>query len=276
MSEQHHVIVPDIDVDSHIVGADFWQSIESEIQSVITEIDAGTELTPNDVRRVRSFKNQIDEYVKTFNRALTSAQKGYRESVQQRLSTLGYDRIETYVLEQRAKQTALETERVTSKLEAFTEIVNTAMQETNFVKDTILSNNVVPMFYNRFEKVKSGAKAKMIKDWEPYRTVIKANLTVVDEFLESNPVVRILPTHSSTMQAIINYLRTGNDAALDGIESIMENDVPLLEQMALKQQIPTKADAVSLITQVSTGDGSDSDKIANIAKIIAVATTLTK
>lgn len=274
MSEQHHVIVPDIDVSNHIVGADFWQSIDAEIQSVIAEIDAGTELTPNDVKRVRSFKNQIDEYVKTFNRALTSAQKGYRDSVQQKLSSLGYDRIEAYVLEQRTKQTSLETERVNSKLEAFTEIVNNAMQETSHVKNTILSNNVVPMFYNRFEKVKSGAKAKMINDWEPYRTVIKANLAVVDELLESNPVVRILPTHSATMQVIISFLRTGNDAVLDGIEDVMQRDVPLLEQMALKQQIPTKADAVSLIAQVSASDDSDSEKIDNIAKIIAVATTL--
>lgn len=276
MSEQHNVIVPEIDVNSHIVGTDFWQSIEAEIQAVITEIDAGTELTPNDVKRVRSFKNQIDEYVKEFNRALTSAQKNYRESVQQRLDSLGYHRIEAYVLEQRAKQTALETERINSKLQTFTEIVNLAMQETQFVKQTALAENVVPMFYNRFDKVKSGAKAKMINDWEPYRTVIKANLSVVDKFFGENPVVLMLPTHSATMQAIISYLRTGDDSVLENIKDVMQHDVPLLEQMVLRKQISTKADALFHIAKVATGDGTDSEKIDNIAKIMAIATTLTK
>jgi len=274
MSESHEVIVPDIDMNSYLVGSDFWQSIETEIQSVIAEIDAGTELTPDDVKRVRSFKRQIDEYVKSFNRALTSAQQEYRESVKQRLSSLGYDRIDAYILEQRNKQTKLETERINSKLNIFTEIVNQAMQETRVVKTTALAGNVVPMFYNRFEKVKSGAKSKMINDWEPYRTVIKANLKVVDEFLTKNPVVCVLPTHSATMQAIITFLRTGDDSSFDRIDDIMQNDVPLLEQIALKQQIPTKADALSLIAQVANGDGTDDEKLANISKIMAVATTL--
>lgn len=276
MSEQHNVIVPDIDVNNHILGVDMWQSIEAEIQSVLAEIDAGTELTPNDVKRVRSFKNQIDEYVRAFNRALASAQKTYKESVQQKLDSLGYGRIEAYILEQRAKQTALETERINTKLNIFTEIVNLAVQETTFMKETVLAQNIVPMFYNRFEKVKSGAKTKMINDWEPYRTVIKANLAVVDKILEDNPVVRVLPTHSATMQAIISYLRTGDDSVLENIKDVMQHDIPLLEQMALRKQILTKADALSLIAQVATGEGTDSEKIDNIAKIMAIATTLTK
>lgn len=274
MVDTNQNIVPDFNVDDHIVSDDIWETIEQEITSVVAEIDAGTELTPQDVKRVRSLRNQIDDYVKSFNRAMVSAQKDYKASVQRMLDDLGYDRIESYIKMKRSEQTAAENERVQEKLDTFTTIVNDAVQNTTVVKDVIPSSDIVSLFYNRFEKLKSGAKSKMVSDWIPYRAVVDANLETVDALLQENPAIRILPSMSMTMKAITNFLRTGDDTSLQNITEVMKQDKPLLEQAVLRQQMHTKADALNMIKEVYESEATDTDKIDNISKIMGVASQL--
>lgn len=86
----------------HSVSADLWQRLADEIKLVSDRIDAGEELVPEDVANIRKLKNQVDNYVTGFNRAMTNAQAEYRKMVNRELSELGFDRIEQFV----ARETA--------------------------------------------------------------------------------------------------------------------------------------------------------------------------
>lgn len=270
-------IVPNIDPRNHAVTTELWQSLVKEVEKVSEEINSGVELKPQDVKRAQSLHKQVGEYVTGFNRTMRSAQKEYKASVEERLKELGYGVIENYVQEQRQKQTDEQNKRSSDKLDQLTKIVEEEVSNTIAVKNTVLEDEMFPAFYDRFPIIKSGAKNKMITDWEPYRQVVKTNLEMVDSFLqdEKYQVAQRLPIHSKTMQQLLQYIRTGDIEKLANMKDIFMSDRGVLEDLILKENLKTQKDAIDMIGGLISGDTDNTEEtLINISKVVAIALTL--
>lgn len=271
-------ITPTFNVDDYTITSELWSSLKAEIQTVVTEIDSGAELLPEDVKRVRALRKQVDEYVAEFGRAMRKTQDVYKSAVAQQLTSLGYDKVETYITSQRKKQDEEVNARTAEKMQKLADIVATAMNATDVLKTTVLATELLPTFHIRFPKVKSGAKDKDITDWEPYETIITKNLELVDKFLqdENYADARYLPVYSQTMQQLLRYFKDGNVEHLSSMKAVYANDAPILEELFLRKNITTKAQAITLINQITSGaiDMGVQETLLQISKIVNVAISL--
>lgn len=270
-------IVPVVDLSEHAIANELWEALESEIHTVVTKIDSGEELAPEDVKRAQSLRRQVENHTDEFKRTMVRAQKGYQSEVAKRLQDLGYNRIETYVQGKRNEQTAEQNARLTLKMDTLTEIVQAVTSETNLVKDTSLAPGLTTLFTARFPNVKSAAKTKEINDWEPYRQVIHANLTLVDAFLmdERYADAWAYPVYSKTMQQITKYLRDGDIEHMTTMKEAYDADQSIREDLFLRENVTTKAQTLALIGELASGDTGDINEVLlNIARLVAYSTTL--
>ena len=270
-------IVPVVDLSEHAIANELWEALESEIHTVVTKIDSGEALAPEDVKRAQSLRRQVEDHTAEFKRAMVRAQKGYQTEVAKRLQDMGYNRIETYVQGKRNEQTAEQNARLTLKMDTLTEIVQAVTSETNLVKDTSLAPGLNTLFTARFPNVKSAAKTKDINDWEPYRQVIRANLELVDAFLmdERYADAWAYPVHSKTMQQIIKYLRDGDIEHMTTMKEAYDADQSIREDLFLRENVTTKAQTLALIGELASGDTGDINEVLlNIARLVAYSTTL--
>lgn len=270
-------IVPVVDLSEHTIANELWEALESEIRTVVTKIDSGEELAPEDVKRAQSLRRQVENHTTEFKRTMVLLQKGYQSEVAKRLHNIGYSRIETYVQDKRNEQTAEQNARLALKMETLTEIVQAVASETNLVKNTALAPGLNTLFTTRFPNVKSAAKTKDINDWEPYRQVIRANLTLVDAFLmdERYADAWTYPIHSKTMQQITKYLRDGDVEHMTTMKEAYDADQSIREDIFLRENVTTKAQTIALIGELASGDTSNTNEILiNIARLVAHAMTL--
>lgn len=270
-------IVPNINPTDHVVEMEVWQALEAEIKHVSNRIELGEDLQPEDVKNVQSLRKQVDDYVTSFNRSMRATQAEYKEAIAEKLDGLGYTVIENYVTEQRTKQKDIQNKRSTDKLNKLTEIINELVGETDVIKDTALASELLPAFYDRFPIIKSGAQSKNIQDWEPYKQVIKANLTMVDTFLQDEKylIARRLPINSKTMQQLLQYIRSGDIERLATMEDIFKSDRAILEDMLLRNNIKTHQDAIAMIKELTQRDECDTtETLVNISKVVAIALTI--
>lgn len=272
-------VAPNINPNNHAVENELWRTLEEEVKKVSLEIDSGAELQPKDIKKVRSLRRQVEDYVKEFNRTMRSVQQDYKEQVTERLDSLGYQAIEDYVLAQRKKQTDIQNERTSKKLKKLTDVVEQAVSETAVIKHTALGSEMLPAFLERFPTINSGAKANDIDDWEPYKQVVQTNLSHVDTFLNDTKyqAAQILPIHSQTMQQLLKYIRSGNIEQLATMKTIFESDREILENQVLKKHIQSHGDAIEMIQGMLPGeDDNKKQTLINISKIITLALTLEK
>lgn len=275
--EVRPALIPALNVDEYEVSDDLWTSLTNEINTVVTRIDNGDELTPEDVKNVRSLKKQVDEYLTSFNKAMRSAQETYKQKIAQQLGTLGYSRIETYINEQKTRESAVQNERVSAKMNKFVEIVNEVLADTTYVKDTVLAPEMVTLLYSRFPILKSAAKTSTVSDWGPYKTLVTTNLTMLDTFFgdEAFKGATQLPISSATIQQLMKYLRGGDINDLKEMRTIFAKDAPYFEALKLRQAVTSKQVALDMIAQIVSESSDSADvKLANISRLISVAMTL--
>ena len=174
------IVAPVPNSADYTVSAEVWSALAAEINAVSKRIDDGEELTPEDVVNVRGLKKQVESYLTLFNKAMRDAQADYKGLVARQLEQLGYGKIESYIQEQRKKQTDEQNERLAEKQQKLRELVSEKLEGTKVLKSTSLAGELLPAFVHRFPNVNSSAKTKEITNWEPYGAVIRMSMVMLD------------------------------------------------------------------------------------------------
>ena len=126
------VVAPVLDASEYTVSGAVWEALTDEINVVVSRIEAGEELVPEDVARVRQLKNQVDSYLSAFNKAMRTAQANYKELLANQLQQLGYNKIDDYIQMQRKKQTDEQNQRLLTKQTTFNNLVAEALENTKY------------------------------------------------------------------------------------------------------------------------------------------------
>lgn len=234
------------------VSADLWQRLESEVRSVSARIEAGDELTPDDVSNVRKLKSQVDGYVTGFNKAMREDMEKYRKMVDRMLAEIGYDGIEQFVARKRQEQSRVQDSRVAYKMETLRNMADGLLARTNRLKDTVMARELLPAFTARFPKVQSGAKGNDINDWTPYFSVVSHTVTVMDVFF-CDPKYEdavLLPIHAGTMRELLAYARDGRVEHLANVPVKFREDQHLIREEKLRRSLGSVSDGMNRIRQV--------------------------
>lgn len=281
MSEMNTITTPDtIQIPAPVpngkdytVSSEIWEALKEEINLVVNRIDAGEQLSPEDVTNVRSLKKQVEDYLTTFNKAMRDAQAKYKELVQQQLTDLGYDKIETYIVTQRKKQQTEQNTRLVQKQTKLRALVETQLADTVYVKQTVLANELLPAFTSRFPNVNSSAKTKEISNWGPYEAVVKTTLNMLDVFFGDDVFkgAVTLPITSATMQQLLKYVRDGQLDHLTMMREIFAKDGEYLAQQKLREEITSNEIALDKInTILAESETSTNEKLTAISQIIRI------
>lgn len=257
----------------YTVSSEIWEALKDEINVVVNRIDAGEQLSPEDVTNVRSLKKQVEDYLTTFNKAMRDAQAKYKELVHQQLTDLGYDKIETYIVTQRKKQQTEQNTRLVQKRIKLRALVETQLADTVYVKQTVLANELLPAFTSRFPNVNSSAKTKEISNWGPYEAVVKTTLNMLDVFFGDDVFkgAVTLPITSATMQQLLKYVRDGQLDHLTMMREIFAKDGEYLAQQKLREEITSNEIALDKInTILAESETSTNEKLTAISQIIRI------
>lgn len=257
----------------YTVSSEIWEALKDEINVVVNRIDAGEQLSPEDVTNVRSLKKQVEDYLTTFNKAMRDAQAKYKELVHQQLTDLGYDKIETYIVTQRKKQQTEQNTRLVQKRIKLRALVETQLADTVYVKQTVLANELLPAFTSRFPNVNSSAKTKEISNWGPYEAVVKTTLNMLDVFFGDDVFkgAVTLPITSATMQQLLKYVRDGQLDHLTIMREIFAKDGEYLAQQKLREEITSNEIALDKInTILAESETSTDEKLTAISQIIRI------
>lgn len=270
------VLAPVPDAAEHTVSAEIWEALTDEINFVVGRIDAGEDLTPEDVVTVRNLKKQVESYLTTFNKAMRDAQNKYKDLVAKQLSDLGYDRIEAYIQMKRQEQTKEQNARLMAKQTQLRDIVFAQLEQTEVLKTTAIAQELLPAFSHRFPIVNSAAKSKIITNWGPYEAIIKTSLNMLETFFKDPAFVdaKLLPITSATIQQLLLYIRDGNLEHLSIMRAVFAKDAAFIATQKLKTEITTKEIAVDRIGDIMIKEISAEEKIRDIAQIIRIAETL--
>lgn len=274
--KQPLVIAPVPNAAEYTASVEIWDALTTEINHVVSRIDAGEELTPEDVIQVRELKKQVESYLTMFNKAMRDAQSTYKNLLAKQLETLGYEKIDNYIQIQRQKQTMEQNTRLANKQAMLQQIVSNALNATTLLKTTVLAGELLPAFVSRFPKVNSSAKDKEITNWGPYEAIIQTTVNMLEVFFK-DPIFTgavTLPVTSATMQQLLKYVRDGNLEHLSVMRDIFAKDGEYLIVQKLKTEITTKDMALTKITKVMSEGISTDDKLREIARIIRIAETL--
>lgn len=286
MSEQTGVIVPKRvfvkapvpSAEEHTVSPELWEALTAEINAVVTRIDAGEELTPEDVKQVRSLKKQVEEYLGVFNKAMRNAQDTYKQLIAKQLDDLGYTKIENYITVQRTKMVNEQNQRLSAKQNKLRELVTDMLAKMPHLQKTALAGELLPAFVHRFPNINSSAKTKEITNWGPYEAVIRTTLGILETFF-ADPVFEgamTLPVTSATVQQLLRYVREGDLSILSVMRTVFAKDAEYLKTERLKKEITTKEEALTKIAEImNQNEGVTPDeKIREIGRIVRIAEVL--
>ena len=276
MEDDALVVAPVLDSAEYTVSNTVWEALTEEINSVVTRIEAGEELVPEGVSRVRQLKNQVDSYLSAFNKAMKTAQANYKELLANQLQQLGYGKIDAYIQMQRKKQTDEQNQRLLTKQTTFNNLVEQALDKTVFVKNTVLARELLPALVHRFPKLNSASKNNDVSNWGPYQSVIETTMNMLDTFF-ADPVFEgamRLPITSATYQQLLSYVRDGNLEHLRIMRDIFAKDAHYLEMAKMKAEITTKEIGLDKIESVLLSDSTTDEKITMINKVISIVNNL--
>ena len=256
--------VPVIAPEDYSPSAELWFQLEEEIKKVSARIEAGEEMVPEDVARVRSLKTQVEAYVTAFNKATRNAQNAYKQLIAGRLADLGFPEIEAFIAKKREEQTLAQNQRISGKMDTLKNLVEGLLARTEKLKETPLAGELLPAFTARFPKIQSGAKNAEIKDWTPYVKIVSHTLTVLEAFF-LDPLYKdavLLPLHSATMRELLAYVRDGDSARITRILNDYEADAPLLHIEKLKRELKSWEDALTRVARIA----KDADTLNKVGR----------
>ena len=239
-----------------------WEETKAEIHRVKALIESNAELTPEDVKDVTQFAKKIQDLGANYKKAINKTAKDYNDYLTALLSAEGYDVIVDFI-EQKKKAHQLEvSERINEKVTQYRDIIDSELMSHPLVSSTSLKDVVYNAFLSRFPNISSGDKRKIIKDWDAIRLVVKTHV------LKDYPIISQLPAGSHSLMALTEYLKISAEYGLQNISAILQQDRTLIEQIALRQQVPTADAAVQLIMQVLQSDVTTEEKLSQIQQVL--------
>ena len=245
-----------------------WEETKAEIHRVKALIESNAELTPEDVKDVTQFAKKIQDLGANYRKAINKTAKDYNDYLTALLSSEGYDVIVDFI-EQKKKAHQLEvSERINEKVTQYRDIIDSELMSHPLVSSTSLKDVVYNAFLSRFPNISSGDKRKVIKDWDAIQLVVKTHLDNVENVLKYYPIISQLPAGSHSLMALTEYLKISAEYGLQNISAILQQDRTLIEQIALRQQVPTADAAVQLIMQVIQSDVTTEEKLSQIQQVL--------
>lgn len=256
------------------VSIELWQQLEREIQHVSARIESGDNLMPDDVANVRKLKNQVDQYVTDFNKAMRTDMDKYRKMVNKMLTDIGYDNIEQFITKKQQEQSKIQNARIAYKMDSLKNILDGLLANTERLKDVPMAKELLPAFTARFPKVQSGAKNKDITDWKPYFSVMSRAITIMDAFFRDPKYdgADLLPIYSGTIRELLAFARDGKDEHLANVQVKFKDDQNFIRVEKLKQSLTSKTDAIERIRQLIK-DLDDINGLSDAAKQVRTEQT---
>ena len=270
------VVAPVLDASEYTVSGAVWEALTDEINVVVSRIEAGEELVPEDVARVRQLKNQVDSYLSAFNKAMRTAQANYKELLANQLQQLGYNKIDDYIQMQRKKQTDEQNQRLLTKQTTFNNLVAEALENTVHVKNTALARELLPALMHRFPNLNSASKNKDVTNWGPYQSVVETTMNMLDTFFADESFVGAtgLPITSATYQQLLSYVRDGNLEHLKIMRDVFAKDAHFIEMTQLKAEITTKEIGLTKVETLLSSNLTTDEKVAEINKVMSIINSL--
>ncbi len=247
-----------------------WEDLTSEIDRIITMINSNADLTPEDVKHVRSLAKQVRDYGVKYRKEITVQATAYKQLLDKKLSELGYSTIEDYIHKKQQEQKAEQNQRLNAKISHFNSIVQEELNNTTYVKNSNIANFVPNAFLSRFPKINSSAKKNEIDDWSPIKSIIHISLVTVDKCLKENPIMMQLPASSNSLRSMTNYLETGSQESITEIKNTLMLDKDLIQRLTIKQRVKTSKSTVNEIQSVLKSDIDDNTKLQRISLLLEI------
>lgn len=243
---------------SYQIAPQLWDAITSEVNRLLPSIQSGEELTPDDVKEVRRLVGLVQNASKQYNKALTESYRNYKSILEQKLIEIGYGYIDEYITKKRQEQQTEISNRLTEKVNRFTNYVQSQIQETEHLKETHFVGAIPGQLMTLFPNVNSGAQTKEIKNWRPIEDIIREMIHYADT--QITPIIKQIPSSSNIAQTFGKYFTTGDRTLIhpDNLKANLKLDQEWLREKMIAEQLTSEEILLQMIGAIAAENTNDS------------------
>ncbi len=243
---------------SYQIAPQLWDAITSEVNRLLPSIQSGEELTPDDVKEVRRLVGLVQNASKQYNKALTESYRNYKSILEQKLIEIGYGYIDEYITKKRQEQQTEISNRLTEKVNRFTNYVQSQIQETEHLKETHFVGAIPGQLMTLFPNVNSGAQTKEIKNWQPIEDIIREMIHYADT--QITPIIKQIPSSSNIAQTFGKYFTTGDRTLIhpDNLKANLKLDQEWLREKMIAEQLTSEEILLQMIGAIAAENTNDS------------------
>ena len=253
---------------SYQIAPQLWEAITSEVNRLLPSIQSGEELTPDDVKEVRRLVGLVQNASKQYNKALTESYRNYKSILEQKLIDIGYGYIDAYITQKRQEQQTEISNRLTEKVNRFTNYVQSQIQETEHLKETQFVGAIPGQLMTLFPNVNSGAQTKEIKNWQPIEDIIREMIHYADT--QITPIIKQIPSSSNIAQTFGKYFTTGDRTLIhpDNLKANLQLDQNWLREKMIAEQLTSEETLLQMIGAIAAENTNDS--LSQIRQLIGI------
>lgn len=253
---------------SYQIAPQLWDAITSEVNRLLPSIQSGEELTPDDVKEVRRLVGLVQNASKQYNKALTESYRNYKSILEQKLIEIGYGYIDEYITKKRQEQQTEISNRLTEKVNRFTNYVQSQIQETEHLKETQFVGAIPGQLMTLFPNVNSGAQTKEIKNWQPIEDIIREMIHYADT--QITPIIKQIPSSSNIAQTFGKYFTTGDRTLIhpDKLKANLKLDQEWLREKMIAEQLTSEEILLQMIGAIAAENTNDS--LSQIRQLIGI------
>lgn len=243
---------------SYQIAPQLWDAITSEVNRLLPSIQSGEELTPDDIKEVRRLVGLVQNASKQYNKALTESYRNYKSILEQKLIEIGYGYIDEYITKKRQEQQTEISNRLTEKVNRFTNYVQSQIQETEHLKETHFVGAIPGQLMTLFPNVNSGAQTKEIKNWQPIEDIIREMIHYADT--QITPIIKQIPSSSNIAQTFGKYFTTGDRTLIhpDNLKANLKLDQEWLREKMIAEQLTSEEILLQMIGAIAAENTNDS------------------
>lgn len=243
---------------SYQIAPQLWDAITSEVNRLLPSIQSGEELTPDDVKEVRRLVGLVQNASQQYNKALTESYRNYKSILEQKLIEIGYGYIDEYITKKRQEQQTEISNRLTEKVNRFTNYVQSQIQETEHLKETHFVGAIPGQLMTLFPNVNSGAQTKEIKNWQPIEDIIREMIHYADT--QITPIIKQIPSSSNIAQTFGKYFTTGDRTLIhpDNLKANLKLDQEWLREKMIAEQLTSEEILLQMIGAIAAENTNDS------------------
>lgn len=253
---------------SYQIAPQLWEAITSEVNRLLPSIQSGEELTPDDVKEVRRLVGLVQNASKQYNKALTESYRNYKSILEQKLIDIGYGYIDAYITQKRQEQQTEISNRLTEKVNRFTNYVQSQIQETEHLKETQFVGAIPGQLMTLFPNVNSGAQTREIKNWQPIEDIIREMIHYADT--QITPIIKQIPSSSNIAQTFGKYFTTGDRTLIhpDNLKANLQLDQNWLREKMIAEQLTSEETLLQMIGAIAAENTNDS--LSQIRQLIGI------